>query len=85
MKQSGNKAKVVDIFVPKQAYHMDLTFVSGLSNLEDIRTSLDKENVTVKQSRGGYIGFLMMVDGRWSFTTTLDALDKEQRSSNTIY
>ena len=62
MKRSGNKSKDEDVFIPGQAYHMDLAFVSGPSNLEDIRTSSDKPNLTVKQSRDGYIGFLTIID-----------------------
>lgn len=41
---------------------MDLSFVSGPSNLEDISASVDKPKFTVKQSRDGYIGYLAIID-----------------------
>ena len=41
---------------------MDLSFVSGPSNLEDVSAGADRPNLTVKQSRDGYIGFLMIID-----------------------
>ena len=62
MKRSGNKSKDKDVFIPGQAYHMDLAFVSGPSNLEEVSTSTDKPKLTVKQSRDGYIGFLTIID-----------------------
>ena len=48
MKRSGNKLKDEDVFIPGQAYHMDLAFVSGPSNLEEVSTSTDKPKLTVK-------------------------------------
>ena len=62
MKRGGNKSKDKDVFIPGQAYHMDLAFVSGPSNLEEVSTSTDKPRLTVKQSRDGYIGFLTIID-----------------------
>lgn len=41
IKNSGNKSKDEDVSIPGQAYHMDLAFVSGPSNLEDVSTSID--------------------------------------------
>ena len=61
LKNSGNKSKDEDVFIPGQAYHMDLVFVSGPSKLNDIRTN-SEESVTVKQSREGYIGFLNIIN-----------------------
>ena len=61
LKNSGNKSKDEDVFIPGQAYHMDLAFVSGPSKLNDIPTN-SEELVTVKQSREGYIGFLTIID-----------------------
>ena len=61
LKNSGNKSKDEDVFIPGQVYHMDLAFVSGPSKLNDIRKN-SEESVTVKQSREGYIGFLTIID-----------------------
>ena len=61
LKNSGNKSKDEDVFIPGQAYHMDLAFVSGPSKLNNIRTN-SEETVTIKQSRDGYIGFLTIID-----------------------
>ena len=36
MKNSGIKTKDKDVFIPGQAYHMDLVFVSGPSKLNNI-------------------------------------------------
>ena len=61
MKQSSNKSKDENVFIPGQVHHMDLAFVSGPSKLDNIRT-ISEESVTVKQSRDGYIGFLTIID-----------------------
>ena len=61
-KQSGNKSKDEDVFIPGQAYQMDLAFVSIPSKLEDTCPSLDKESVIVKQNSIGYIGFFTIIN-----------------------
>ena len=61
VKNSGNKSKDKDVYIPGQAYHMDLAFVTGPSKLNNIRTN-SEEMVTIKQSRDGYIGFLTIID-----------------------
>ena len=61
MKQSGNRSKDKDVFIPGQAYHMDLAFVSGPAKLDNLRTTTE-ESVTLKQSRDGFIGFLTIID-----------------------
>ena len=61
LKNSGNKSKDEDVFIPGQAYHMDLAFVSGPSKLNDICTN-SVETVTIKQSRDRYIGFLTIIN-----------------------
>ena len=48
MKRSGNKSKDKDVFILGQAYHMDIAFVSGLSNLEEVSTSTNKPKLTMK-------------------------------------
>ena len=61
MKQSG-KRKSEDAFILGQVYHIDLSFVSGLSNLEDMVTCNALPKETVKRSCEGYIGFLTIID-----------------------
>ena len=41
---------------------MDLSFVSGPSNLEDMITNNAPPEKTLKTSRDGYIGFLTIID-----------------------
>ena len=41
MMKRGGKRKDEDTFIPGQAYHMDLSFVSGPSNLEDVSAGAD--------------------------------------------
>ena len=50
LKKSGNRSKDEDVFIPGQAYHMDLAFVSGPAKLDDLRTTTE-ESVTLKQSK----------------------------------
>ena len=61
VKKSGNKSTDEHVYIPGQAYHMDLAFVSGPAKLDDLRTTAE-ESVTLKQSREGYIGFLTIID-----------------------
>ena len=61
LKNSGNKSKDEDAFIPGQACHMDLAFESGPSKLNDIHTN-SEDSVTVKQSRERYIGFLTIIN-----------------------
>ena len=41
MMKRGGKQKDEDTFIPGQAYHMDLSFVSSPSNLEDVSAGAD--------------------------------------------
>ena len=50
-----------DAYIPGQAYHMDLAFVSGLAKFNDLRITTE-ESVTMKQSIDWYISFLTMID-----------------------
>ena len=61
LKQSGNRSKNEDVFIPGQAYHMNLAFVIVPAKMGDIRTTTE-ESVTVKQSRDGCIRFLTIID-----------------------
>jgi hypothetical protein len=58
VKKGGNKTIDKDSFIPGQAYHMDLAFVSGPSNLDLETGSNIAPSPIVKKSRDGYIGFL---------------------------
>ena len=62
MLKKGGKRTNRDNFIPAQAYHMDLSFVSGPSNLNDISKCQTTPKITIKQSRDGYIGFLTIID-----------------------
>ena len=61
VKKSGNKSKDEDVYIPGQAYHMDLVFVSGPVKIDDLQT-IQEDSVIVKQSRDRYIGFLTIID-----------------------
>jgi hypothetical protein len=62
VKKGGNKTTDKDNFIPGEAYHMDLAFVSRLSNL-DVDGGLNSgSSPIVKKSRDGYIGFLTIID-----------------------
>ena len=61
VKSSGNKSKNEDAYIPGQAYHMDLAFVSGPAKFDDLQTTTE-DSVTVKKCRDGYIGFLTIID-----------------------
>ena len=39
LNKSGNKSKDKDLFIPGQAYHMDLAFVSCPVKLDDLPTN----------------------------------------------
>jgi hypothetical protein len=62
VKKGGNKTIDKDSFIPGQAYHMDLVFVSGPSNLDHEKGSNITLSPIVKKSRDGYIGFLTIID-----------------------
>jgi hypothetical protein len=62
VKKGGNKTTDKDCFIPGQAYHMDLAFVSGPSNLDQQAGSNITPSPIVKKSRDGYIGFLTIID-----------------------
>jgi hypothetical protein len=62
VKKGGNKTIDKIIFIPGQAYHMDLAFVSGPSNLDLETGSNIAPSPIVKKSRDGYIGFLTIID-----------------------
>ena len=62
MLKHGGKQKSQDAFIPGQVFYMDLSFVSGSSNLNNMITSNDPPKETVKCSGDGYIGFLTIID-----------------------
>jgi hypothetical protein len=62
VKKGGNKTTDKENFIPGQAYHMDLAFVSRPSNLDVDSGSNSRTSPMVKKSRDGYIGFLMIID-----------------------
>jgi hypothetical protein len=62
VKKGGNKTIDKDSFIPRQAYHMDLAFVGGPSNLDLEKGSNITPSPIVKKGRDGYIGFLTIID-----------------------
>ena len=61
MKRSG-KLKLEDQIIPAQRYHMDLSFVSGPSNLTDMLKFNAALQKSINKSRDGYIGFLIIIN-----------------------
>ena len=62
MIKRGGKKKSQDNCIPGQVFHMDLSFVSGPSNLEDMITNNAPPEKTLQTSRDSYIGFLTIID-----------------------
>ena len=60
-KQSGHQ-KQQDACIPGQVFHMDLSYVSGLFNRDDIFTYNAPPEPTLKLGQDGYIGFLTIID-----------------------
>ena len=75
-KQSGQQ-KQQDACIPGQVFHMDLSYVSGPSNLDDILTYNAPPEPTLKRSRDGYIGFLTIIDvaSRYIWTHSVKSKD----------
>ena len=70
-KQSGYQ-KQQDACIPGQVFHMDLSYVSGPFNLDDIFTYNAPPEPTLKRSWDGYIGFQTIIDGySWQLWTHL--------------
>ena len=62
MLKQGGKQNHQDACIPGQVFHMDLLFVSGPSNLEDMITNNAPPEKTLQTGRDGYIGFLTIID-----------------------
>jgi hypothetical protein len=62
VKKGGYKTTDKDSFIPGQAYHMNLAFVSGPSNLDQQTGSNIAPNPIIKNSQDRYIGFLTIID-----------------------
>ena len=62
MLKQGGKRKHQDACIPGHVFHMDLLFVSGLSNLEDMISNNAPPEKTLQKNRDGYIGFLTIID-----------------------
>ena len=62
MLKCGGHQKSHDVFIPGQLFHMDLSFVSGSLNLEDMITSNASPKGTFKQSCDGNISFLTIIN-----------------------
>lgn len=61
LKRSG-KLNSEDQIIPNQAFHMDLSFVSGPSNLTDIFKFNAPRKKSINKSKDGHIGFLTIID-----------------------
>ena len=75
-KRSGLQ-KQQDACIPGQVFHMDLSYVSGPSNLDDILTYNAPPEPSLKRSRDGYIGFLTIIDvaSRYIWTHSVKSKD----------
>ena len=62
MIKRGGKRTSQDNCIPGQVFHMNLSFVSGPLNLEDMITNNAPPEKTLKTSRDSYIGFLIIID-----------------------
>ena len=61
-KNHGGPPDKKEAIIPGQAFHMDLSFVSGPSNLEDMLQKGSKPATKIKTSRDGHIGFLTTIN-----------------------
>ena len=56
------KSHTNDVFIQNQSFHMDLSFVSGPTNLNQVLEEGAKVEKNIQKSREGYIGFLTIID-----------------------
>ena len=66
-KNHGGPRSLKEIIIPSQMFHMNISFVSGPSNLKQMLENGVKPNKIIKKSREGYIGFLTIIDAAFQY------------------
>jgi hypothetical protein len=61
-KADKNKNSLREVFIPGTSFHMDLGFIRGPSNLEDVVKNGATPNKTIVKSRDGYEAYLLIID-----------------------
>ena len=61
-KHKGNTQATRDNFIPGTAYHMDLGFIRGPSNLDKENNPDSATKITAQQSHDGYTAYLLIID-----------------------
>jgi hypothetical protein len=67
-KRSGRKESQSESFLPGTAFHMDLGFVSGPSNLEAVVQKGENPKHTTQKSQDGYVAYLLIIDAASRYT-----------------
>ena len=62
MCKKKGKSCTNDVFIQNQSFHMDLSFVSGPTNLNQVLEEGAKVEKNIQKSRERYIGFLTIID-----------------------
>ena len=76
-KYHGCKRDPKEKFIAGQSFHMDLSFVSGPSNLQEVLHQNAKATTNLKKSRNGHIGFLTIIDAATRYLWTIPLKSKE--------
>jgi hypothetical protein len=61
-KSNRHKESLREVFTPGTSFHMDLGFIRGPSNLEDVVKNGATPSKTIVKSRDGYEAYLLIVD-----------------------
>ena len=75
-KKTGNKQANSESFQPRTAFHMDLGFVSGPTNLEGILQKGEKPTNVSQRSHDGYVAYLLIVDAATRYAWAFPLRDK---------
>mgnify|MGYP000588780518 FL=1 len=69
-KTNRNKESTREVFLPGTSFHMDLGFIRGPSNLEEVVQKGATPGKTIIKSRDGYEAYLLIVDAATRFIWT---------------
>jgi hypothetical protein len=61
-KANRHKESLREVFIPGTSFHMDLGFIPGPSNLEDVIKNGATPQKTLMKSRAGYEAYLLILD-----------------------
>ena len=61
-KADRNKNSLREVFIPGTSFHMDLGFIRGPSNLEEVVKNGATPTKTIVKSRDGYEAYLLIID-----------------------